>query len=174
MRIREEEFGESSGEEGLRLRYESRFFFLEIFETERVSSIARFHERIFDTRGEENHPLWSAGGYRWLFCTESFLPIIRPLWRFLNLSSSQQFQLLPWTVIPNARMTMENITLLLAIFYFLKKKRRKEKRLSTCEKGKGSDTMTNSRPMRKFLAYFVRPKMFQKKRKEKKTREKRI
>lgn len=75
-------------------------------------------------------------------------------------------QLLPWTVIPNARMTMENITLLLAIFYFLQIK--KEKRLFTCEKGKGSDTMTNSRPMRKFLAYFVRPKMFQKKKKEKK------
>lgn len=170
MRIREEEFGESSGMEGLRLRYESRFFFRNI--RNELSSIARFHERIFDTRGEENHPLWSAGGYRWLFCTESFLPIIRPLWRFLNLSSSQQFQLLPWTVIPNARMTMENITLLLAIFYFLQIK--KEKRLFTCEKGKGSDTMTNSRPMRKFLAYFVRPKMFQKKkRKEEKTREKR-
>lgn len=69
-------------------------------------------------------------------------------------------------------MTMENITLLLAIFYFLKEKKRKEKRLSTCEKGKGSDTMTNSRSMRKFLAYFVRPKMFQKKKEKKKKREK--
>lgn len=68
-------------------------------------------------------------------------------------------------------MTMENITLLLAIFYFLKKKRRKEKRLSTCEKGKGSDTMTNSRPMRKFLAYFVRPKMFQEKKKKRRKNE---
>lgn len=67
-------------------------------------------------------------------------------------------------------MTMENITLLLAIFYFLQIK--KEKRLFTCEKGKGSDTMTNSRPMRKFLAYFVRPKMFQKKKKRKKNERK--
>lgn len=53
MRIREEEFGESSGVEGLRLRYESRFFF-EIFETERViehCSLPRANIR-YQRRGE--------------------------------------------------------------------------------------------------------------------------